>query len=203
MHRFILSLLLLTFISPISSFATTRTVVTQSPYYYNPNFNHIQTRRPYGYNRPHAPRQYYNPCHNCSNFSDINALEKYTMNRNFTRESDIQRLERLEMQAFGALQNGDINTRYENVRSAILSRPKQNYRTSLLRNIGDYFAGQTTGYTPSIGSSNPFINSFSQGNYPTNYGNTSFTEFSGPFGTRGYNINNYSTGSNAGIRILD
>ena len=97
MYRFILSLLLLTFISPISSFATTRTVVTQSPYYYNPNFNHIQTRRPYGYNRPHAPRQYYNPCHNCSNFSDINALEKYTMNRNFTRESDMQRLERLEM----------------------------------------------------------------------------------------------------------
>ena len=184
-----------------SSYAATRTVVTQSPYYYNPNFNQIQTRPYHHYNRPY--RQYYNPYHKCSNFSDINALEKYTMNRNFMRESDIQRLERLEMQAFGALQNGDINTRYENVRSAILSRPKQNYRTSLLRNIGDYFAGQTTGYTPSIGSSNPFINSFSRGNYPTNYGNSSFTEFSGPFGTRGYNLNNYSTGSNAGVRILD
>ena len=199
MYRFILSLFLLALMIP--SYAATRTVVTQSPYYYNPNFNQIQTRPYHHYNRPY--RQYYNPCHKCSNFSDINALEKYTMNRNFTRESDIQRLERLEMQAFGALQNGDINTRYENVRSAILSRPKQNYRTSLLRNIGDYFAGQTTGYTPSIGSSNPFINSFSQGNYPTNYGNSSFTEFSGPFGTRGYNLNNYSTGSNAGVRILD
>lgn len=200
MYHFILSLLLLTLISPITTFAATRTVVTQSPYYYNPNFNRIQTR-PYKYARPH--REYYNPYYNCSNFSDINALEKYTMNRNYSRESDIQRLERLEMQAFGALQNGDINTRYENVRSAILARPKQNYKTSLLRNIGDYFAGQTTGYTPSIGSSNPFINSFSQGSYPTNYGNSSFTEFSGPFGTRGYSLNNYSTGSNAGIRILD
>ena len=199
MYRFILSLFIFALMTP--SYAATRTVVTQSPYYYNPNFNQIQTRPYHHYNRPY--RQYYNPCYKCSNFSDINALEKYTMNRNFTRESDIQRLERLEMQAFGALQNGDINTRYENVRSAILSRPKQNYRTSFLRNIGDYFAGQTTGYTPSIGSSNPFINSFSRGNYPTNYGNSAFTEFSGPFGTRGYNLNNYSTGSNAGIRILD
>ena len=46
------------------------------------------------------------------------ALEQYTLNRNFTRESDLERLQRLEMQAFGAVQQGDINTRYDNVRNA-------------------------------------------------------------------------------------
>ena len=204
MHKLILSLLILALTSPLTTFATTRTVVTRSPYYYNPNFNNVQTR-PHWNNRPynHTPSfNHCSPCHNCSNFSDINALEKYTMNRNYPRENDIQRLERLEMQAFGALQNGDINSRYENVRNAILSRPKQNYKTSLLRNIGDYFVGQTTGYTPSIGSSSPFNNSFYQGSYPTTYGNSSFTEFRGPFGS-GYSLNNFSTGSNAGVRILD
>lgn len=199
MYRLIISLVIFSLLTPV--YAATRTIVTQSPYYYNPNFNH-------GYARPHwnnrIPPQRHPYCHNCSSFSDINALENYTLNRNFARESDLQRLERLEMQAFGALQSGDINTRYDNVRSAILSRPKQNYKTSLLRNIGNYFGGQMTGYTPSMGSSNPFgftTGSFSQ--FPTTYGNSAVTEYSSPFGGRGYTINNYSTGSNAGIRILD
>lgn len=199
MYRLLISFLMFSFLTP--AFAASRTIVTQSPYYYNPNFNH-------GYARPHwnngIPPQRHPYCHNCSSFSDINALENYILNRNYTRESDLQRLERLEMQAFGALQSGDINTRYDNVRSAILSRPKQNYRTSLLRNIGNYFGGQMTGYTPSMGSSSPFrytTSSFSP--YPTTYGNSSITEYSSPFGGRGYTINNYSTGSNAGVRILD
>lgn len=199
MYRLLISFLMFSFLTP--AFAASRTIVTQSPYYYNPNFNH-------GYARPHwnngIPPQRHPYCHNCSSFSDINALENYILNRNYARESDLQRLERLEMQAFGALQSGDINTRYDNVRSAILSRPKQNYRTSLLRNIGNYFGGQMTGYTPSMGSSSPFgytTSSFSP--YPTTYGNSSITEYSSPFGGRGYTINNYSTGSNAGVRILD
>lgn len=199
MYRLLISFLMFSFLTP--AFAASRTIVTQSPYYYNPNFNH-------GYARPHwnngIPPQRHPHCHNCSSFSDINALENYILNRNYARESDLQRLERLEMQAFGALQSGDINTRYDNVRSAILSRPKQNYRTSLLRNIGNYFGGQMTGYTPSMGSSSPFgytTSSFSP--YPTTYGNSSITEYSSPFGGRGYTINNYSTGSNAGVRILD
>ena len=199
MFRLLISFLLLS--SLIPTYAATRTIVTQSPYYYNPNISQTYAR-PHWNNR--IPTQRHPYCHNCSNFSDINALEHYTLNRNYGRESDIQRLERLEMQAFGALQSGDMNTRYENVRSAILSRPKQNYKTSLLRNIGNYFGGQMTGYTPTMGSSNPFgftTSSFSQ--YPTTYGNSSVTEYSSPFGGRGYTINNYSTGSNAGIRILD
>lgn len=192
MRRLIYLILLVSFLCPITTQAATRTVITRSPYYYNPNHQYYPQR----FNNQLPSRH----CHNCSTFSDINALEKYTMNRNYVRESDLARLERLEMQAFGALQSGDIHTRYDNVRNAILSRPKQNYKTSILRNIGDYFAGQMTGYTPPLGTSNPF---YSSSQFPTTYGNSSFEQFSGPFGSNGYRINNYSTGANAGVKILD
>ena len=184
--------------------AETRTIVTRTPLSYNHPYNYNNGRNPiHYYNRP-----YYNIKRNASAFSDINSLETYSMNRTFARESDIERLERLEMQAFGAIQQGDIVSRYENVRASILSRPKQDYKTSLLQNLGNYFAGQMTGYTPSLssfGSSNPYMmpmSGFSTTNYPTTYGNNSITEYSGPFG-RGYRVNNFGTGSSAGVRIID
>ena len=85
-----------------------------------------------------------------SGFSDIQALEKYALNRTYSRDNNLARLQRLEMQAFGAVQQGDPYERYENVRSALLSRPKQNYKTSVLKNLSNYFSGQLTGYTPSF-----------------------------------------------------
>lgn len=183
--------------------AEARTIVTRTPVYYNNPYNYTSSRNPMRYyNRA------YNVRNNPSTFSDIRSLEEYSMNRSFGRESDLERIERLEMQAFGAIQQGDIVSRYENVRNAILSRPKQNYRTSLLRNIGTYFNGQMTGYTPSLssfGSSNPFMtpmSGFTTTNYPSTYGNNSITEYSGPFG-RGYRVNNFGTGSSAGVRIID
>ena len=136
------------------------------------------------------------------------ALEQYTLNRNFTRESDLERLQRLEMQAFGAVQQGDINTRYDNVRNAILSRPKNNYRTSLIRNIGNFFGGQLTGFTPSFNSSfddDPFFSSnssFTTTQFPSTFGSTSTTGYSSPFG-KGYRVNNFGTGSSTGVHILD
>jgi hypothetical protein len=162
-----------------------RTIVTQRPYYnpyygayyggdYIPNYRTIRT--------------------NHSIFPDINDLERYALNRNFTRDSDRTRLERLEMQAFGAVQQGDITTRYDNVREAILTRPKQNYKTSILRSISDYFNGQVTGFTPPI-SSNDYSDV-----YP--YGKSSTTNYVTPFG-KGYSTNNYGIGSSTGVHILD
>ena len=197
MYRFFLALIILSgFLS--QAFAGTRPIVTRTPIY-----------SPY-YQRNYAPcpnyrsRNMFLPArHNASIFPDISDLEKYSMNRSFSGENDIQRLQRLEMQAFGAIQQGDIQSRYENVRGAILARPKDNYKTSLLRGIGNYFAGQMTGYTPSLGSSSPFNNSgFSYYPYPTTYDNTAGVEFSSPFHS-GYRVNNYSTGSSSGVRILD
>ena len=156
----------------------------------------IVTQRPY-YNYDYAPQAYYGGDYvpnrrysrgSGSVFADINDLERYAMNRNFTRDSDRIRLERLEALAFGAVQEGDIYTRYDNVRSAILARPKQNYKKSVLRNIADYFGGELTGFTPS---------------FPDNYfGQSSESSFSNPWGS-GYRTNNYGRSNGCGITMLN
>ena len=224
MYR-ICTLLLIILISAQTAVEAARTVVTSRPayrpyyasparrynrpYYYNNNnyYNpYSRTRtiyQPSPYRRRLINRSAYNQV---SSLTDLNALEKYALNKSFSKDSDLERLQRLEMQAFGAIQQGDVNTRYDNVRSAILSRPKQNYKTSWLRNLSNYFNGQMTGFTPSIGSSNyfPYTTSFnpvnpynSMGNfnynqYPTVYDNgRSFGYGTSPFnqGYRNYNYN--------------
>lgn len=222
MYRVFLSLLILSaaLLNPLFVLAESRTIVTRRPVYNN-RFNNRHYHRPpnryYNNRRPYyRPNNFYNNAYNQrrflhprrSSFSDLSALEQYTLNRNFTRESDLERLQRLEMQAFGAVQQGDINTRYDNVRNAILSRPKNNYRTSLIRNIGNFFGGQLTGFTPSFNSSfddDPFFSSnssFTTTQFPSTFGSTSTTGYSSPFG-KGYRVNNFGTGSSTGVHILD
>ena len=222
MYRVFLSLLILSaaLLNPLFVLAESRTIVTRRPvynnrfnnrHYHRPPNRYYNNRRPYYrpnnfYNNAYNQRRFFHPRRN--SFSDLSALEQYTLNRNFTRESDLERLQRLEMQAFGAVQQGDINTRYDNVRNAILSRPKNNYRTSLIRNIGNFFGGQLTGFTPSFNSSfddDPFFSSnssFTTTQFPSTFGSTSTTGYSSPFG-KGYRVNNFGTGSSTGVHILD
>ena len=195
MYRFFLFCVFILFVMPMSY--ASRTVVTQNPYY-----------NPYAYNNPYVYRQYYNnsrgiyPKSNyfTRNYGELNALEKYVFNKNYSAENNLARLQRLEMQAFGAIQQGDFQTRYDNVRAAILSRPKAHTGSSVWRNIGDYFAGQITGFTPQI---NQYPEAYFGNTYPSNYGNSSVTEYSSPFGRGGTRIKNYGTASGAGITILD
>lgn len=221
MYRFLITLAILTLLSPLT-LAASRTVVTRTPVYHRPachnpyhrhnnnHYRHHNTWNNNAYRNPsrviynRRPTVFNNRSISSSSFSDLGALEKYALNRNYSRESDLQRLQRLEMEAFGAIQSGDLNCRYDNVRNAILSRPKQNYKTSLLRNIGNYFNGQMTGFTPSFSNDPFFSNSgFATTQFPTNFGNQSIVDYgSGPF-NRGSYINNYGTGSSTGVRILD
>lgn len=220
MYRYllILTMLILTVAGTAIDAAAARTYVTRRPVYgrnymkpYNRGFRH-NYRHPAYYNNMNGNRRFYNTYpqrrllrrnNYYTSMADLSALEKYTMNRSYNRDNDIERLERLEMQAFGAIQNGDLNSRYDNVRSAILARPKTNYKTSWLRNIGNYFSGQMTGFTPSL-DNDPFFSSsgFTTTPYPTTYGNSNITQFSSPFGN-GYHYNNYGTGSSSGVKILD
>ncbi len=207
MYRFIIALSILA-LSNLSVFAESKIIQVAPPVQnISPYHHHNHYHNPNYYTRTHTNPAFHNSrrYHPQSHFSDINALEKYSMNKNFGRESDLQRLQRLEMQAFGAVQSGDISQRYDNVREAILSRPSyNNTKTSLLRNIGNYFSGQMTGFTPPIGN-DPFFSSnsgFATTPYPTTYGNQSFNQYSSPFGG-GYRVNNYGTGSSSGVRILD
>ena len=151
---------------------------------------------------------YYSP-----NFTDMSALERYALNKNYSGETELMRLQRLERLAFGAIQQGDFNRRYENVKGAILSRPQAvNGRVnnkSIWRTVGDYFGGQLTGYTPSI-SAHPMnpdwdIRDAYQSPFDTNsgYGNSKYVEYNNSPFSRGYQINNFGAGSSSGIRILD
>jgi hypothetical protein len=191
MYKFIFIITVLVISAPV--FAQ-RVIQTQEPFW-NPNY--IPQSAYYG--------GYYNPRSRYvrnygSRFADINDLERYATGKNFFRESDITRIERMELIAFGAVQEGDINSRYANVRNAILSRPKQNNKTSLLKSIGNYFTGQMTGFTPSVDSySNSGLFPFAD---DTNFGKSSYSDYSSPWGS-GQQYNNYGTGSTTGIHILD
>lgn len=174
--------------------AAQRNVTVRTPIYNSYGNFYEQNPRAFRHynNYQHYSRGYMSN----ENLSDMNALEKYTFNRNYSRENNLSRLQRLEMQAFGAIQDGDINSRYRNVRSAILARPKQNPKASLLRNISDYFSGQMTGFTPQIYRQNC-------DNYDnSNFSNQSFQSYSTPWSS-GYRMNNSSSGSGIGIKILD
>ncbi len=186
MYRVFLSILLITLSMPV--YSGTRTVVTQTPV-----FNPYYAPQAY-YGGDYIPSRSYG--RKQSVFSDINDLERYALNRNFTRDSDRIRLERLETLAFGAVQEGDIYTRYDNVRDAILSRPKQNNKTTILRNISDYFSGQLTGFTPSVTTNQNYYQ------YPSSYGQSSSSEYITPWG-KGYRTNNFGLNSGSGVRILD
>ncbi len=228
MRRFFIVFLVFAFFIPLIVPVDAATIMTRRPAFgrYNRGFNHshgFHNRRypkrynrlprrvinrynnPYynnGFNSRFRNRRYYTPGFTTS-FSDLGALESYTLNKNYNNESDLERLERLEMQAFGAIQSGDINQRYENVRNAILSRP-QPTRTSnsLFRTIGNFFGGQMTGFTPSFDNDPFFSDSYFNNPYPTTYGTQSASTYSRPFGG-GSRIQNYGTGSTCGVQLLD
>jgi len=173
------------------------TSVFAYPYYntYNNSYRPQIANRYAYYNYPHS---YYN-MHKNYGFSDIQALEKYALDRSYSRDNNLARLQRLEMQAFGAVQQGDPYTRYKNVRSALLSRPKQNYKTSVLRTLSDYFSGQLTGYTPSVDNYSLENDNFS---VSPSFGQSFDTNYRTPFG-RGQRTYNYGAGSSSSVRILD
>jgi hypothetical protein len=137
---------------------------------------------------------------------DLAALEKYSMNKVYSRENPLKRLERLENLAFGSVQSGDIESRYKNVETAVLSRPTNNIKRTALGTLTNYFRGQTTGYTPTIydnfGKFMPAYDNFIQ-NSSNSYGNTRINQYSNGIFGGGYSIHNNNTGSGGSIRILD
>lgn len=227
MYRVFISFIILSFFTPLILSCDAQTVVTRRPVhnrYYNRGFHHYPAKKTYnnGYSnryykrRPSRTffnnrnnsffnnRRYYNTPGFSTSFSDIGMLENYILNKNYKNESDLERLERLEMQAFGAIQSGDINSRYDNVRSAILSRPQPTrVKNSLLNTVSNFFGGQMTGFTPSLDNDPFFADSFfNQNPYPTTYGTQSAASYSRPFGG-GSHIQNFGTGSTCGIQLID
>lgn len=154
----------------------------------------VTTTTPYYYNNYYPPK--------LAPSWDFNALEKYALNKTYSRENDIKRLERLENLAFGATQNGNPEFRYRQVEEAILSRPKYNaYQRSLKNRLGQYISGQSTGITPSI--VNQGLSPIYNNGFTPQYSNSNFVQYSSvPFGWSGHQLMNSNYGTNSGIRIL-
>lgn len=168
--------------------AESRHVVQQNPYINNPYFRNYNY-----YQNEVLPR-------------DLAALEKYSMNRVYSRETPLRRLERLENLAFGSIQSGDFETRYNNVETAILSRPKSVLKRTALGTLTNYFRGRETGITPSIYDNfynfMPAYDNFIH-NSSNSYGNTRINQYSNGIFGGGYSILNNNTGNRSSVRIID
>ena len=181
---------------------------TPSRIYTNPYSSYSHCKKCYSYKHPRR-------------VGNIDALERRVFKKKYSKEGNLRRLERLENLTFGATQSGDYVTRFKNVEAAILSRPEQSYKRSILGNIASYFTGTPTGFTPSITDTiitpsyvtpgsipylSPTMNSMMpMGDFSTspNFDNQRFEQYSNGIWGNGYRTfgNNYGSGSS--IRILD
>ena len=209
LKNFICFLLFLFFVQPV--FAEIRT--------YSNNFNsRLKLNQPKtiisGYSKnKHPIYKHRHYCPGCDNYDyylspkNLNALERYALNKAYTRESNLRRLERLENLAFGAIQNGDLVSRYNNVESAILSRPRVNAKQSIINSLASYFNGTPTGFTPNI---MPYSNMGNLGGFSTypsmyspKYTNTKFEQYSNGMFGGGWGVSDGNFGTGSSVRILD
>ncbi len=143
----------------------------------------------------------------------LSRIETRIFNQNFSQNNVEHRIERLEQELFGAVQSGDIDSRYQAIKMAYKNQTKKYYPTQvaqngwkgLVNNLGNtLLGGSMTGFTPPI---NPY-------NYNNGY-NKQINPFANGHGIyRGSRVNNgpwgysYSDefndfGNGAGVTILD
>lgn len=225
MKKFIISLILILGITPaFAEFISTgnfnnnynngfqsRLKMNQPKTYYSTHKTQNNVLQRYNRHRKPCPQCHphrrYNPYRyqgdqNIPN-NNLNALEKHALNKTYTRENDISRLERLENLAFGATQYGDLESRYRNVENAILSRPQYNVKRSIIGNIANYFAGQPTGLSPSFSPTMTQFGGYSNFNPTPRYSNNNFEQYSNGIFGGGWGISGHDYGSGSSIRILD
>lgn len=176
------------------------------------------------YTNQYRPQSHCNYCHGYRHHrrvGNMDALERYAFKKNYARENNFRRLERLENLAFGATQEGDYATRFKNVEAAILSRPQATQKRSILGNIANYFAGTPTGFTPSITDTiitpsyvtpgsipylSPTMNSMMpMGGFSTSpsYDNQRFEQYSNGIWGNGYRSFGNNFGNGSSVTILD
>ena len=194
-RKFILSIFLSVFLWNLLPVYGQRTIVTRSPYYNN---HHVRS-----YYNPYR-RNYYSHGGNYSeNFTDMSAPEDYVLKKNYIENSKLERLQRLEKQIFGAVQQGDFDERFQKIREAIANRPQKQVQKSVMRKIGDYFAGQLTGFEPPLSDNFLYDSSYPTLDYTQGYGNSLLYSHGTSPWNQGYRVNGYGVGNSGGIRILD
>lgn len=197
-RKVMLSISLLLLILNFPQVCAQRTVVTRGPYYNQYNQRYINS-----YHSPHRRNYYTNGGNNSENFTDTSVSEGYALGRNYMANNNMVRLQRLERQIFGAVQQGDFDERFQRVREAVAIRQPQRPKKTVMRKIGDYFAGQLTGFEPSLSdeylydSNNPTLD------YNQGFGKSSLYSHGTSPWNQGYRVDGYGMGNSGSIRILD
>lgn len=155
----------------------------------------------------------------------ITRLENKVFNQTYPQNNIERRIERLEQTVFGAVQSGDMDTRYEALVAAVKNYNTTSMDNGYLPNIGQpkglrgianailsntLLGGQMTGFTPPI---DPY-----SGNYSSSYNNP-YNPYSSPYmntfpnngygSYQGYRTNHrmydgfHNFGTGAGVHILN
>lgn len=155
----------------------------------------------------------------------LSRLENKVFNRTYQQNNIERRIERLEQQVFGAVQSGDMDSRYEALVSAVRNYNAANAITGYMPNTvqprglrgiasallnNAIMGGSMTGFTPSLDPynstyPNSYVNPYNQSssplmmdNYPSGYGTYQGLRSN----HRMYdNFNNFNSGT--GVHILD
>lgn len=161
-----------------------------------------------------------------SNFNQVNQypnistnvlsrMETKVLSRTYVQSTTENRIERLEQKLFGAIQSGDIDARYEALRTAVNNYAPNNIYPNIVQNgvpgrrfkgltssLGNSMWGGTmTGYTPPI---DPLYGD----NYCDSYNaytglNNGYGMYQGNRTNHGYSDHFQSYGGGAGVTILD
>lgn len=171
----------------------------------------------------------YNQLNKYPNISrnNLSKIEAKIFGQSFPQNSTDKRVERLEQQMFGAIQGGEMQTRYKNLMMASKNFNADKVISSYypvpmgvpkLKNVLGNFSnmgGNMTGYTPPIDPNTDYDSEFTSNNNLG--GNNPFAGFgpgcgngiyrgygtnNGPYGySYGESFNNFGTGT--GVHILD
>lgn len=167
-----------------------------------------------------------------SNFNQINKypnisqnvlsrMESKVFKQSFPQNNTQRRVERLEQQIFGAVQSGDISSRYEALKIAINSYNKnpinnddayssnnlaQGGWRGIAGNLGSaILGGSMTGFTPQINPYSPNYGNYSTYASPYGGGHGIYRGYGQTNGLGGYRFHNQYNdfGTGTGVTILD
>lgn len=157
--------------------------------------------------------------------SGLSKMETAVFNQTYPQNNPERRIERLEQQMLGAVQSGNLDSRYNTLKAASRSyaNPKNNpnyyKKAGLMQRIRDNFGnsnGYMTGYTPQVNPYNDFQPGVSGNSYnpyggygksPSFYnlggqGSSGTSSIVTPYGyADGYQ--NFNTQTGCGVTILD
>lgn len=154
-------------------------------------------------------------------FSGLENMEKQIFNQTFEYDLAKNRIERLEQKVFGAMQNGTLEERFVVLKSAVKNykafnpegyvpqsaynqyRPPvftgtagSNWKSMLLGNFRNQFAGMPTGFTPAMDPA--YMDYFEAERAMMGSGDNSYWKTN-----NGYHYSNVNRGAQTGVTILD